>query len=76
MIVNIKGAESLARGLRKAIQMDIIDPYVTQDDKSIPDPKRGWAVRSVNCIGYSEYSKDVFILEKARKGNLRFFVPP
>ena len=61
MLVNVKGAESLARALRKAIQMEIIDPYVTQDDKEIPDPKRGWVVRSTNCIGYPECAKDSFI---------------
>lgn len=61
ILVNVKGAESLARALRKAIQIEIVDPYVTQDDKEIPDPNRGWAVRSTNCIGYPEYAKDGFI---------------
>jgi hypothetical protein len=80
MLVNVKGAESLARALRKAIQMEIIGPYVTQDDKEIPDPKRGWAVRSTNCIGYPEYAKDGFIkeelLQEDKQGSLRFAVPP
>ena len=59
-MVNVKGAESQARALRRAIQVEFIDPYVTQDDEGITDPKRGWVVSSINCIGYPEYAKNGF----------------
>ena len=79
MLVNIKGAESLARQLRKAVQIEIIDPFVTQDGEE-HDPKRGWAVRAVNCIGYSEYVKDGLIKEELqsqdREGSLRLSLSP
>ena len=68
MLVNIKGAETLAAELRSAVQKDIIDPYFDQVDQE-KQPGLSMYLNNVNCIGYREWPKDAWIPDDKEPGN-------
>ena len=67
IIFNIKGAESLARNMRKALQEEFMDKSLTDRtnknaaDQSGDDIKNAFYVNTINCIGYKEHGKDSWI---------------
>lgn len=72
LLVTIKGAESLARSLREAVQDDIIRKFVTEVPEDIdaqqedalasPDPGFGIYVSNITCTGYKEEEPGSWIL--------------
>ena len=54
MLVNIKGAKSLAFSLLESINSDLIDPFFTTESS---DKNLGFYVQNINCIGYDEFDE-------------------
>ena len=55
MLVNIKGAYSLAVSLLTAITTSFISEYFTTEEY---ENSLGFYVQNINCIGYDEFSED------------------